>query len=145
MRNRPDYIVKVQRRISDLREDSKLPEMGTQELRDAWVKKLNSLFNMAATLAANGSQEKEGVKEQFLSSRERQLWAHAAAHIGLVMGNLSKEYDEIKFNEDLAKLERVVDAIKKFQSGSAGSEYDANHPVPGATGEGSSPGTFNSQ
>jgi hypothetical protein len=31
----------------------------------------------------------------------------------MVMGNLAKGYDEVRFDEDLAELERLVDEIKK--------------------------------
>jgi hypothetical protein len=41
------------------------------------------------------------------------MWAHVAAHIAMVMGNLAKGYDERTFDEDLAELERLVDEIKK--------------------------------
>jgi hypothetical protein len=41
------------------------------------------------------------------------MWAHVAAHIAMVMANLARGYDERKFDEDLAELERLVDEIKK--------------------------------
>jgi ubiquinone biosynthesis protein UbiJ len=53
------------------------------------------------------------------------MWANVAAHIAEVMGNLSKGYDERRFNEDLAELERQVDEIKKLQAQSDRAENRA--------------------
>jgi hypothetical protein len=71
-----------------------------------------------ATSIAKGkvSQQQVGDKLQSITPKERQMWAQVSANIGLVMGNLAKGYDETKFNEDLAKLERLLDEIKVFQT-----------------------------
>ena len=58
---------------------------------------------------------KNGENAEAVSYKERQLWAHAAAHIGMVLANLTKGFDEVKFNEDLEKLESVVNEIKKLE------------------------------
>jgi predicted metal-dependent phosphoesterase TrpH len=51
-----------------------------------------------------------------MTPKERQMWANVAAHIAEVMGNLSKGYDERRFNEDLAELEQLVNEIKQLQT-----------------------------
>jgi hypothetical protein len=50
-----------------------------------------------------------------ISPKERQLWAHVAAHTAEVMGNLAKGFEERQFDDDLAKLEKLVDDIKILQ------------------------------
>ena len=57
-------------------------------------------------------QRVEGEKRP-ITLKQRQMWAHVAAYIGQIMGNLANGYDERQVDEDLAELERLVDEIKK--------------------------------
>jgi hypothetical protein len=126
LRRNQGFIVQVRRRISDLQHAPKYPELVTQDLRNEWITQLDSLFRMAYAIASNDPNYKEGdAKVQPADPRTRQLWAHVAAHVGLVMDHLSKGYDSRKFNEDLAKLEKLVDKIGEFQAKSAGKESRA--------------------
>ena len=59
-------------------------------------------------------EQSKGETAKVVSAKERQLWAHVAAHTAEVMGNLAKGFEEQQFDDDLAKLENLVDDIKKF-------------------------------
>ena len=41
--------------------------------------------------------------------------AHVSTNICMIMGNQAKEFDDTKFNEDLAEVERLIDEIKIIQ------------------------------
>ena len=75
------------------------------------------MFDIATSIAmGNVRQQQVGDKLQLITLKERQMWAQVAANIGMAMGNLSKAYDETKFNEDLAELERQLDEMEEYQS-----------------------------
>ncbi len=120
MRRNPGSIVLVEKRIFDLRQTAKqtgTTNVDTQFLRNAWIKKLDDLFSMATSMAeGKGEPQQVGDKPEIIASKERQLWAHVAAHTADVMGNLAKGYDERQFDDDLAELERLVDEIKELQA-----------------------------
>jgi hypothetical protein len=84
----------------------------TQTLRKKWITELDDLFGIA-NLIAKGTvdQQQVGGKSQSITPKERQMWAQVTANIGQVMGNLAKAHDEIQFNDDLAKLERLIDEV----------------------------------
>ena len=120
MRRNSRFIVLVEKRILDLRQTAKQTgtnNIDTQLLRNTWIKKLDDLFCMASSMAEGKGQPKQiGDKPEIITPKERQMWAHVAAHIADVMGNLAKGYDERQFDDDLAELERIVDAIKELQA-----------------------------
>jgi hypothetical protein len=120
MRRNPGSIVLVERRIFDLRQTARQTvktNVDTQLLRNTWIEKLDDLFSMATSMAKGGSKPQQvGDKPEIIAPKERQLWAHVAAHTAEVMGNLARGFDERQFNEDLAELERLVDEIKKLQA-----------------------------
>jgi hypothetical protein len=58
------------------------------------------------------------------------MWGHVAAHVAEVISNLSKRYDERQFNENLARLEKLVDDIGKFQAQSVREESKAQDAKP---------------
>ena len=114
MRRNLSFIVQVERRILQLRQ-SAAPD--TQQLRTEWIDQLNVLFRLAISIAKQRDDVNQiDDKPEKPTPRERQMWARVAAHTAFVMGNLAKGYDETKFNEDLAELERLVDEIKKLQA-----------------------------
>ena len=112
MRRNTGVTLQVERRICRLQ---KTVKVDTQDLRTKWIAELDDLFDTATSIA-NGkvNQQQVGDKLQFITPKERQMWAQVSANIGLVMGNLAKGYDETKFNEDLAELEKLTNEIKTF-------------------------------
>ncbi len=117
----PVFVNKARRTICRVRGEAAEVDVDTQVWRNRWIRRLESLFDEAASNAM--PQKKDGDSDtQTASPRERQMWSHVAGHLGQVMGNLSKGYDEREFNEDLAKLEKLVDEIGEFQAQSAGAE-----------------------
>jgi hypothetical protein len=95
----------------------------TQQLRVRTIERLDRLFSLATSIAkGNVTFQRVNGKEEPITLKQRQMWAHVAAHVALVMGNLAKGYDERQFNEDLAKLEQLVDEIKKAQSVERGNQ-----------------------
>ena len=113
----PAFASLVERRIFQLRRTA---NYDTQCLRAKWIDRLDELF-VVATSVAKGEVTYQRVRgrEQLITLKQRQMWAHVAAHIAMVMGNLAKGYDERQFNDDLAELERLVDEIKKLQAQTA--------------------------
>jgi len=84
-------------------------------LRKKWITELDGLFEIS-NLIAKGKvdQQQVGGKLESITPKERQMWAQVTANIGQVMGNLAKGFDEMKFNEDFAELERLIDEVKKL-------------------------------
>ncbi len=117
MRGNPGFTVLVKRRIFQLQRTAR---RDTQVLRSKWIDKLDELFTLATSIAVGKvTSQRVGGKEELITPKQRQMWAHIAAHVALVMGNLARGYDERQFNEDLAKLEQLVDEIKKLNQLSA--------------------------
>lgn len=120
-------LVLVERRIILLRQ---LVRLDTQVLRTKTIDRLDKLFAVATSIASGEVQfQRFGKDKVLITHKQRQMWAHVAAHIAGTMGNLAAKYDEKQFEEDLAKLEVLVDEIKRQNksreaeagSGSAGS------------------------
>ena len=112
MRRRQDFVIQVERRICHLQQTASVDIQG---LRNRWIGELDQLFGIATSIA-KGEVTKQQVADrlQSITPKERQLWAQVAANIGMVMGNLSKGYEERQFNEDIAELERQVDQVQKL-------------------------------
>ncbi len=104
-------------------------KVDTQELRNKWISELDSIFDVAASIAKGKvNQQQVGDKLQSITPKERQMWAQVAASIGQVMGNLAKGYDVTKFDEDLDHLEELLKDLEKPR------EEDAKGEVqPGTT------------
>jgi hypothetical protein len=110
IKGNPGLIVLVSRRILQLQQFVKLD---TQQLRTRTIEKLDKLFALATSIASGEVKwQRVGKDKQPVTPKQRQMWAHVAAHIAGIMGNLASKYDEKQFEEDLAKLELLVDAIK---------------------------------
>ena len=106
MRHRVVFVPQVERRICHLQRTVRLD---TIEMRNKWISELDELFDMATEIAKGKvSQQQVGDKMQIITPRERQMWAQVAANIGMVMGNLSKAYDERQIDKDLDTLERLL-------------------------------------
>jgi len=111
----PGLIVTVSRRISRLRQYVKLD---TQKLRTKTIEQLDRLFAVATSIASGHVlMQRVGRDRQPVTPKQRQMWAHVAAHIAQIMGNLAAKYDEQQFEEDLARLEVLVDEIKGQSKG----------------------------
>ena len=123
MRRNLGFTILVERRTSEIKTRV---QKDTQELRTKWIDKLDKLFEMASSIAMPIEETEDNTK--VVSPKERQLWAHVAAHVGLVMGNLAKGFDEQQFNEDFAKLESLIGEVKKYQAQSGGSGPIPNQP-----------------
>ena len=120
MRRRPELTIQVKRRICHLQ---KTVKVNTQDLRNKWITELDNLFDIATSIAkGKEDQQQVGGKLQSITPKERQMWAQVSANIGMVMGNLAKGFDDTKFNEDLAEVERLLDEIKIFQKDKADEE-----------------------
>jgi DNA-binding transcriptional regulator GbsR (MarR family) len=87
--------------------------LDTQAFRERWIVELDKLFEFALSVA---NPDKKDEAARTLTQKEQQMWAQIATRLGEVMANLTKGFDERKFNEDLAELERQVDEIKKLQT-----------------------------
>lgn len=111
MTGKQALLVLVGRRILELRRFVKLD---TQRLRTRTIDRLDMLFAVATSIASGEVKwQRVGKDKQVITQKQRQMWAHVAAHIAAIMGNLATQYDEKRFEEDLAKLELLVDEIKR--------------------------------
>ena len=123
------FTVQVERRICRLQ---RAVRVDTQDLRNRWIGELDELFGMATSIAkGNVSQQQVGDKFQPITPKERQMWAQVAANIGMVMGNLSKGYDERQIDKDLDEMERMMGEIKKMNcstDGTKDSEAETKSP-----------------
>ncbi len=113
MRHKQNYGLSVERRMLNIRESVRLDMQG---LRNKWLTELDDLFDTATAIAKGKvGQQQVGDKLQYITPKERQMWAQIATNIGMVMSSLAKGYDERQFNEDFARLEKLVDNWKTFQ------------------------------
>jgi hypothetical protein len=100
-------------------------------LRNRWIGELDELFSMATSIAKGKvTQQQVGDKAQVITPKERQMWAQVAANIGMVMGNLSKRYDERQIDEDLDELERLLAEAKAAQGQSDETKDSSTEPKP---------------
>jgi hypothetical protein len=84
-------------------------KVNTQRLREKVLVQLQALFDMAYGQARNKG----------LDIMQREKWARVAVYAAQVMEGVTKGFDEYKFNEDLAKLEQLINEAKA-QAGKAG-------------------------
>ena len=123
MKHKPSFAMQVQRRIFHFQ---KTVSLDTMEMRHKWVTELDGLFDIATSTAKGKiSQQQVGDKLQMITPKERQMWAQIAANIGMVMGNLTKAYDEREFDEDLAELERQVKELIAIREEEAKENFGA--------------------
>ena len=115
IKGKVSLIVLVGRRIFELRQFVKLD---TQRLRTRTIERLDRLFAVATSIASGDVRwQRVGRDKQPITQKQRQMWAHVAAHIAAIMGNLATQYDEKQFEADLARLEVLVDEIKGQSKG----------------------------
>jgi len=105
-RQRASRIGMIKRRITQLREELKV---NTQELRTKTIQKLEELFNLASALAKGEFQtQTENGKQHKLTLKQRQKWMRIAAYIAQTINSISNTFDERQIDEDLAKLEALI-------------------------------------
>ena len=85
----------LKNRIRKLRTEVKID---TQKLRDETIKNLQELFTLAKSQAQNEN----------LRLKQRQNWTRIAAYICQVINTIAKGFDERQIDEDLAKLEELI-------------------------------------
>lgn len=49
-------------------------------------------------------------------STKRQAWTHVAAYTARVMTSIAKDYDEVRVDEDLTKLENLLNKVKESKA-----------------------------
>ena len=114
MRRITGFSLNVQRRIFRFQ---RTVRVDTQDLRNKWITELDELFGMATSIARGKiSQQQVGDMLESVTPKERQVWAQVAANIGMVMGHLSKGYDERQVDEDLDELEKMMEEVKKLHA-----------------------------
>jgi len=109
----------ITRRIAELRKEF---QIDTQELRSKTIQNLQELFHIATSLARGETktQTEEGVTEK-VTLKQRQMWARVAAYTAQVIQGIAKGFDEHQIDEDLAKLEALInEAAAKTKTQTAG-------------------------
>jgi hypothetical protein len=100
----------MRRRVAELKEEVKTD---TQKIRLKTMKHLEELFNMASEMAKGEIQyQTENGKPQRITLSQRQRWARVAAYIAQIINGVATHFDERQIDEDLAKLERLIDEAK---------------------------------
>jgi hypothetical protein len=100
----------MRRRVAELKEEVKTD---TQKIRLKTMKQLEELFNMASEMAKGEIQYQTiDSKPQRITLSQRQRWARVAAYIAQIINGVAAHFDERQIDEDLAKLERLIDEAK---------------------------------
>lgn len=117
MRNTTECTTQIEHPICLPRQTDSID---TQTLRKKLITELDDLFDIA-NLIAKGKvdQQQVGSTLQSITPKERQMWAQVTTNIAQVMGNLAKGFDETKFNEDFAELERLMGEVKALHAKAA--------------------------
>lgn len=96
----------VARRFSQLRKTFKVD---TQEVRTHAIKRLKELFDLSSDFAKGAYRfQYEKGKREPLTIKQRQMWARIAAYIAQIMNTIVNGIDERQIDEDLTKLEKLV-------------------------------------
>ncbi|MEM3875162.1 MAG: hypothetical protein QXU45_08545 [Candidatus Bathyarchaeia archaeon] len=107
---KPSRTAMLKRRVAELKEEVKTD---TQKIRLKTMKQLEELFNMASEMAKGEIQyQTENGKPQRITISQRQRWARVAAYIAQIINGVATHFDEHQIDEDLAKLERLIDEAK---------------------------------
>lgn len=94
------------RRIADIRKEIQLD---TQNLRTKTIQNLQELFNIATSLAKGETKtQTTNGKTEKITLKQRQMWARVATYIAQTINSISNTLDERQIDEDLAKLEALI-------------------------------------
>jgi len=97
------------RRAAQLKENIKI---NTQQMRTTTLNQLQELFDLAAQLAkGNIKTQTEGGEREKVTLKQRQIWARVAAYIAQIMNSVASGFDERQIDEDLTKLETMINEI----------------------------------
>ncbi|MCS7124791.1 MAG: hypothetical protein NZ932_05200 [Candidatus Bathyarchaeota archaeon] len=104
----------ISRKVAQLKETVKVD---TQKIREKILAELQAIFQNAVSLAKGETT----VNKQPLTIKERQAWARVAAYTAQVIQGIAKGFDERQIDEDLAKLEELInEAAAKTKAASTG-------------------------
>jgi len=92
---RKKRIIMINQKLKKLLFFSKLE---TQALRLKIISELEEIFTYA---------------KQMLRATQEEAWARVAAYTGQVINSLANSYDEVRFNEQMKELERLIEKAKK--------------------------------
>ena len=100
----------ITRRTTQLREEVKID---TQQIRIKTIERLEEIFTLATTLAKGEIQfQTENGKPKRITLSQKQRWARVAAYIAQIINGVATHFDERQIDEDLAKLEKLIDEAK---------------------------------
>ena len=83
-----------------------ISSLKTQELRVRLISELEKLFIIARKMAE--------------SAENKDDWVRIAGYIAQVINSLANSYDETRFNEDMKRLEEMIQRAKKKLTGQTG-------------------------
>jgi UDP-galactopyranose mutase len=99
----------------------KVALVNSQAIRAKLLLQLEGLFDLAISIAkgkVKHLRDEEG-KEYAVYPQQRQKWARIAAYTAQVMHNLTRGFDEKQFQTDLKKLEKMVEEVRRRETGEA--------------------------
>jgi len=88
--------------IRRLNQTRRIFQLDTQNIRVKLITRLEELFNLAQANA----------KSQRLELPQREKWAKVAAFIAQTINSLTQAFDERAFDENLKKLETLIEQAK---------------------------------
>jgi len=104
----------ITRKVAQLKETIKID---TQRIREKILEKLQAIFQNAVSLAKGETT----VNKEPLTIKQHQAWARVAAYTAQVIQGIAKGFDEHQIDEDLAKLEALInEAATKTKTQTAG-------------------------
>jgi hypothetical protein len=114
LRHRHPTFKFIQKRLTAIADKY---SMDLQNLRGELILQLKALAEMAAQKAIDTHPAKAELK---------QGWMRLAAYISQVINGLCKTYEEVKTDEDLKELERLIEEAKRRQKELEESPEDKN-------------------
>jgi len=93
--------------IRRLNQTRRIFQLDTQNIRVKLIRRLEELFNLAQANA----------KAQRLELPQREKWAKVATFIAQTINSLTQAFDERAFDENLKKLETLIEQAKAKAAG----------------------------
>ena len=91
------------RRIAQVKEKV---DLDTQKIRFELILQLKALAELA---------QQNAIDTHHACVEAKQNWVRIAAYTSQVINSISKTFDEVKVDEDLAKLERMVEEMEQIK------------------------------
>ena len=100
-----------------LRKIYRVSLVDTQKIRAKLMHRLDSIFELAVAIAKGEMKfwRDENGKKHEVTPKQREKWARIAAYAAQVMSGLTRGFDEKQFQQDVKKLQEMVDEIHKQQ------------------------------